>query len=220
LVESDSEFDSNVAFGFCIGASTLFVLPDALVLRVGKRYKRLANSLDVNASTIDFREEQASPGDAELIGKTWHYVNKSGGPDLRFNNNRQIPIYRYGQLEIRCDSWRVRLCLSRANAAAEFATALRSAMSGSGQGDAKDRSEVPPPKRESQSGALTAAFSLLGLQPGASLEDASSAYRHLAAQNHPDKVAHMAPEFRELAERKMRELNAAYKQIQAFYRRL
>jgi curved DNA-binding protein CbpA len=58
---------------------------------------------------------------------------------------------------------------------------------------------------------------LLGLQPGASSDEASAAYKSLAAQNHPDKVAHMAPEFRELAERKMRELNAAYDQIRAFY---
>jgi DnaJ-domain-containing protein 1 len=57
----------------------------------------------------------------------------------------------------------------------------------------------------------------LGLRHGASIEDASAAYRNLAAQNHPDKVAHMAPEFRELAERKMRELNAAYDQIRVFY---
>jgi DnaJ-domain-containing protein 1 len=49
------------------------------------------------------------------------------------------------------------------------------------------------------------------------LDDASAAHRKLAAQNHPDKVANMAPEFRELAEQKMRELNAAYDQIRAFF---
>jgi hypothetical protein len=219
LVESDSGFDSNVAFGFCIGSSTLFLLPDGFVLRTGERYQSLGKRLGVNASTTNFREEEASPRDAELIERTWRYLNKSGGPDLRFNDNRQIPIYRYGQLEIVCDSWRVRLCLSRANAAAEFAAALRSAMSGSAQSATKDRSEVPPPERPNQSAGLAAAFSVLGLQPGASLEDASSAHRSLASQNHPDKVAHMASEFRELAERKMRELNSAYEQIRTFYQR-
>jgi len=44
-------------------------------------------------------------------------------------------------------------------------------------------------------------------------EEAATAYRYLASQNHPDKVAHLAPEFRELAERKMRELNSAYDEI-------
>jgi preprotein translocase subunit Sec63 len=44
------------------------------------------------------------------------------------------------------------------------------------------------------------------------------AYESLTAQNHPDKVAGMAPEFRELAERKIRELNAsAYDQIRKLH---
>jgi hypothetical protein len=225
VVDSSPGIDSNVAFGFQIDHSTLFLLPDGFVLRTGDRFQRLGKTLDVNASTTNFREDEASPRDAELVGRTWRYVNKSGGPDRRFNDNREIPMFKYGQLEIGCESWkrqrlpsllphsRVRLCLSRANAAAEFATALHSAMSGSMQIPPQDRSEAPPRKPS----GLAAAFSLLGLKPGASLEDASSAYKNFAAQSHPDKVAHMAPEFRELAERKMRELNAAYEQIRAYY---
>ncbi len=219
LVDQSPGFESNVAFGFSLGHSTLFLLPDGFVLGTGERYQALGKSLDVNASTTNFREEEFSPRDAELIGKTWRYVNKSGGPDRRFNDNGQIPINRYGQLEIGCGAWKIRLCLSRANAAAEFATALRSAMSGHAPDAHKERSEAPPPKPASQPAGLVAAFSLLGLRPGASFEDASAAYKSLAAQNHPDKVAHMAPEFRELAERKMRELNAAYEQIQTLYQK-
>lgn len=77
-------------------------------------------------------------------------------------------------------------------------------------------SEAPSPKPNTT--GLATAFSLLGLKTGASLEDASAAYKSLAAQTHPDKVAHMAPEFRDLAERKMRELNAAYEQIRESYK--
>jgi curved DNA-binding protein CbpA len=36
------------------------------------------------------------------------------------------------------------------------------------------------------------------------------AYRRKAQQYHPDKVSHLGPEFRELAEKRMREINAAY----------
>ncbi len=215
LVDRSPGFDSNVAFGFCVGDSTLFLLPDGFFLCTGERYQPLGKSLDVNARTTNFSEEDVTPRDAELFGKTWRYVNKSGGPDRRFNDNREIPIYRYGQLEISCGTWRIRLCLSRADAAAEFANALRSAMSGSEA--RKDHSEVPPPKPASTPATIAAALSLLGLRQGDSFDDASSAYKNLAAQNHPDKVAHMAPEFRELAERKMRELNAAYEQVRAFY---
>lgn len=35
-----------------------------------------------------------------LIGSTWQYVNKSGGPDRRFKNNRQLPIVEYGRLTL------------------------------------------------------------------------------------------------------------------------
>ena len=29
------------------------------------------------------------------------YVNKSGGADIRFSNNKRIPIYLHGELEMR-----------------------------------------------------------------------------------------------------------------------
>jgi DnaJ-class molecular chaperone len=38
----------------------------------------------------------------------------------------------------------------------------------------------------------------------------SEAYRSLAQMYHPDKVAGLAPEFHEVAERRMKEINAAY----------
>jgi hypothetical protein len=54
-------------------------------------------------------------------------VNKSGGPDLRFNDNRQIPIYRYGQIFMTRGDWHMNVCVSRADAASQFAAALRTA---------------------------------------------------------------------------------------------
>ncbi len=213
LVDQSAEFDSNVAFGFSFGGPILFLLPDGVVLRTGEHYQSLGKNLEVNASKTNFREEEFSPRDAQVIGRTWRYVNQSGGPDRRFNHNHQIPIHLYGQLEIRCGRWRIRLCLSRADAAAEFATALQSAMKDQSHETHTDRAEAPPPKTATPPTSFTSALSKLGLQPGASFEEASAAYKNMAAQSHPDKVAHMAPEFRELAERKMRELNAAFEQI-------
>jgi DnaJ-domain-containing protein 1 len=80
----------------------------------------------------------------------------------------------------------------------------------------RDNAE-PPSAKPTTPSDLSEAFALFGLQTGAFFDDVSAAYKKLATQNHPDKVAHMAPEFRQLAERKMRELNAAYDQIRAFY---
>jgi DnaJ like chaperone protein len=45
------------------------------------------------------------------------------------------------------------------------------------------------------------------------MEEVTAAYRKQAQMNHPDRVANMATEFRELAERRMKEINAAYDEL-------
>ena len=56
-------------------------------------------------------------------------------------------------------------------------------------------------------------YDVLGIRSRASEEEITSAYRQLVQQYHPDKVAGMAPEFREVAERRMKEINAAYEEL-------
>jgi len=58
-------------------------------------------------------------------------------------------------------------------------------------------------------------WALLGVAPGTPVPDARKAFRALMTQYHPDKVAHLAPEFRELAERKSRQITEAWERIQA-----
>ncbi len=36
--------------------------------------------------------------DATVVDKTWRYVNKKGGPDRRFKDNRELPVCVYDQL--------------------------------------------------------------------------------------------------------------------------
>jgi hypothetical protein len=42
--------------------------------------------------------------DTEVIGSTWRFVAKSGGPDRRFKDNYEIPVARYGELRLRSPS--------------------------------------------------------------------------------------------------------------------
>jgi DnaJ-class molecular chaperone len=68
-------------------------------------------------------------------------------------------------------------------------------------------------QRGTQPRRTPSAYEVLQVQRAASQEEITSAYRRMVQQYHPDKVANLAPEFRELAERRMKEINAAYQRI-------
>ncbi len=53
-------------------------------------------------------------------------------------------------------------------------------------------------------------FEILGLESGASQDEIKKAYRKLSMKYHPDKVRHLGDEFKDIAEKKMKEINAAY----------
>ena len=57
------------------------------------------------------------------------------------------------------------------------------------------------------------ALDLLGLNSQASSQDAALAYRKLASQYHPDRVADLPNEFQEVARRRMIEINRAYEAV-------
>ncbi len=56
-------------------------------------------------------------------------------------------------------------------------------------------------------------YQVLDIKPTASKEEVAKAYRKMAKKYHPDIVADLAPEFRELAEKRMKAINAAYEQL-------
>lgn len=52
--------------------------------------------------------------------------------------------------------------------------------------------------------------SILGLRDHVTPDDVRRRYRELVAQYHPDKVNHLGPKLREVAEREMKEINEAF----------
>ena len=95
-------FKANVlAPTFCTGNESLVFLPDKLFIIQGTDigvldYKDLISS----SSRTRFIEEEGVPKDAIVVGTTWKYVNKSGGPDKRFKGNKELPICSYGELNL------------------------------------------------------------------------------------------------------------------------
>ncbi|MBS0528507.1 MAG: DUF4236 domain-containing protein, partial [Proteobacteria bacterium] len=85
-----------------LGSNEVYLLPDAVLTEAGGSIAALNyHELKVLNSRVKFIEEDSVPSDTPIIGQTWRYLNKKGGPDLRFNNNRQLPICSYGELTLR-----------------------------------------------------------------------------------------------------------------------
>jgi hypothetical protein len=82
-----------------VGQQRLFFFPDRMLLFHKKKVGAVSyNDLNISVSYSQFVETGTIPKDAQVVGQTWKYVNKKGGPDKRFNDNREIPICLYEEL--------------------------------------------------------------------------------------------------------------------------
>ena len=61
--------------------------------------------------------------------------------------------------------------------------------------------------------SLEDAYKVLGVSPDASDADVKKAYRKLALEHHPDRVAALGDDVRKAAEKKFQEINAAKERI-------
>ncbi len=83
------------------GRQTLYFFPDRLLVYDSNGVGAVPYAdLEASSSQVRFREDSGVPSDADVVGTTWVYVNRNGGPDRRFRNNREIPIVLYGQLSL------------------------------------------------------------------------------------------------------------------------
>ena len=86
-------------FGLVDGSQTMYFFPDRLLVfdltGVGATsYSELV----LTATQCRLAENESVPADANVVDSTWLYVNNDGGPDLRFRDNRQVPIALYDEL--------------------------------------------------------------------------------------------------------------------------
>lgn len=94
------ELESNIEIPSIVGGNSgIYFLPDRVLVRDGKRFTDLNyDDLRVFHDTTRYIEQAVPPGDAVQVDTTWQHPNIHGGPDRRFNNNRQLPVMSYGRL--------------------------------------------------------------------------------------------------------------------------
>jgi len=91
----------------CLKLSNLefYFLPERLLIKEGNTFAAVFyKNLRITGYTTRFIENEWLPPDAQVIDQTWRYVNKRGGPDRRFNNNRQIPVCAYSEYTMTSDT--------------------------------------------------------------------------------------------------------------------
>lgn len=84
---------SNIAPPCILGGRhNLYFFPDVILVIEGKKVGAMTyRDIGIDFGSTVFIEDQGVPADSQVVGHTWRFVNKNGGPDRRFNNNRQIP---------------------------------------------------------------------------------------------------------------------------------
>jgi hypothetical protein len=97
---------TNVSVPAMIGGrQSLYFFPDLLLVLEGRQAGVVSYAnLSVQTTMTNFIETEAVPSDSRVSHYTWKYVNKGGGPDRRFNNNRQLPVVNYQEIELTSSS--------------------------------------------------------------------------------------------------------------------
>jgi hypothetical protein len=81
--------------------TTLAFMPDRVLAIQGSKVVSFSYlEIDAFSQDTSFIESETVPSDATVVDITWAYVNKNGGPDRRFKNNREIPVCLYNRCNL------------------------------------------------------------------------------------------------------------------------
>ncbi len=217
------------------GRMHLFIFPDGILVKIHRQYSAVPyERLKVSCEQVRILEEDGVPSDSKIVGHVWKFAQRSNQDPLP-EHDRLLPVAQYSQVIFSADSEPIlTLHVSSTRAAATFATILDNTCRSFDNQQAnaynatieEERSRLYRSFRyRSVEGALMQEsrnprmpHDILGVAANASMEEITVAYRAKALLNHPDKVTHMSVEFRELAERKMKEINAAYRKLLSLHK--
>jgi hypothetical protein len=110
------------------GQQAVYFFPDVVLITEGKNAGAISyDDLKIYWNTTVFIEDDSVPSDTRVVGYTWRFVNRDGGPDRRFNNNRRIPQVLYQQMGLQgTGGFQKILHISRVEDRGQFDSALAS----------------------------------------------------------------------------------------------
>lgn len=97
---TDRYIKTNIdVYALKLDYKVMYFFPDRLILKVNNKYSVISyKNIDLQVNDYTFIESEKVPSDGKIIDRTWQYVNKKGGPDKRFKNNKELPILKYEML--------------------------------------------------------------------------------------------------------------------------
>lgn len=102
-------------------------------------------SLRIGNVPVRFKEDEAMPADAQVVGHTWQYVNKNGQPDRRFKHNPRSPLALYTNLTLtNPEGLNEEYLLSNAQAGAALGVALQRWVQAIPKGPTKEAKAAAP----------------------------------------------------------------------------
>lgn len=109
-----------------LGGRTFYFLPDTMLVKHEGRFGAVGyDDLQIASQSSYFIEDGTQPADAQVVDHTWLHPNKSGGPDRRFRDNRQLPVCLYDVMHLSSSSGVNELMeFSRTGLVQPFSTAL------------------------------------------------------------------------------------------------
>ncbi len=119
---------TNISVPFVpVGKQTMYFFPDKVLIFEGNSVGAVSYpNLNISVEDIRFIEDDSVPKDAKVVDRTWRYVNKRGGPDKRFKNNRELPIALYEDINFTSNTGlNERIEISRVGIGDEFRDSVR-----------------------------------------------------------------------------------------------
>lgn len=208
-------FSANVDIWGIDDGTKLFFLPECVLSYRDGKYRPISyNSFGVLYSQSRRAEDGEVPSDAEVVEE----VGRSPGMNGARRGTKRVehPVVVYGMLALTglAKGETLRLLVSNKARAARFVRPFGAGRDGEERGDARTAREARARRNaEAEAERNGSFYKVLGVDPGASQAEIHSAYKKKARMYHPDRVASLAPEVREMAELRMKEINAAYGEI-------